>query len=370
VIHLIAGRRDDLGRVRPSRLAGHGAGVDPRHLEDVLKQPVETFHFGLDQLALVEAVGVAQRSGLQIGRRHADRRERRAQVVAQRRQQRRLQLLAPASQLTGFAFLQELRALDGNGHDAGEGVERACLHWPARRRQQSDGSGAHPERHQSHRSTVDLHRLVAGVGARVGVELERGLRRRERRGELPGVQGDGRGSGIEHVPLAESWQRDGHVLEVEPPRHRPRERRQGFTAVGGAEHVATEVEEPGHLVAPAERLRAAASRRRRQVARHQAHGEERDQRDPVLRFGDGEGAERRQKEEVEGEHGHDRGDDSDPQRRGRRDDQDHHQERRRDGGGVRDLQPGHQAIGDRSDRAEPSRQASDVGQTARHRARS
>ena len=58
---------------------------------------------------------------------------------------------------------------------------------------------------------VDRHRPVAGVGARVGVELERGLRRRERVRQLATVQRDRARAGFVHVPVvrraAGRWRR-------------------------------------------------------------------------------------------------------------------------------------------------------------------
>jgi hypothetical protein len=39
--------------VRPACLGGDRAGVDPRHLQYILKQPRQALHFGQDQLALL-----------------------------------------------------------------------------------------------------------------------------------------------------------------------------------------------------------------------------------------------------------------------------------------------------------------------------
>ena len=56
VLDLIARRRDDLGGMRPPRFGGHGAGVDARHLEEVLEQPRQSLDFRQYQVALLEAV--------------------------------------------------------------------------------------------------------------------------------------------------------------------------------------------------------------------------------------------------------------------------------------------------------------------------
>ena len=55
VLHLVARRRDDLRRMRPARLGGDRAGIDARHLEDVLEQPGQALDFGQDQVALLDA---------------------------------------------------------------------------------------------------------------------------------------------------------------------------------------------------------------------------------------------------------------------------------------------------------------------------
>ena len=72
--------------------------------------------------------------------------------------------------------------------------------------------------------------------------------------------------------------------------------------LGGQQHVAAEVEEPCQLVAASAHFRGSGPRHRGQVAGHEAHREERDQRRPVLRIRDDERADGRQEEVVEGEH--------------------------------------------------------------------
>ncbi len=98
-----------------------------------------------------------------------------------------------------------------------------------------------------------LHRPVPGVGAGVGVELEGGLRRRERRGQLPGVERHRR-AGVVDVPFLVARQRDGDVVEVEPPGHRPGQRGERLAALGADQDVAAQIEQPGQLVAAADRL--------------------------------------------------------------------------------------------------------------------
>ena len=96
VLHLLARGGDDLRRMGPSRVLGDGARVDAGHIEDVLEQPRQSRRLGQDQVALLQTLGVGQLGPLEVARRDADGRQRRPQVVAERRQQRRLQLLALA----------------------------------------------------------------------------------------------------------------------------------------------------------------------------------------------------------------------------------------------------------------------------------
>ena len=75
----------------------------------------------------------------------------------------------------------------------------------------------------------------------------------------------------------------------------------------------------------------------RQVAGDQADREKREQRHPVLGIGNRPGADRRQEEVVEGEHGRDRRHRRHPESRGGRDHQHDQQEGQRDRRGVRHL---------------------------------
>ena len=113
---------------------GDRAGVDAGHLEDVLEQPRQPLDFRQDQVALLEPFVGGQRRRLDVARGDADGRERRPQVVPERREQRGLQLLALARQLGRLALLEKLRALDRDRDDAAERVERAGLDRAGRRR--------------------------------------------------------------------------------------------------------------------------------------------------------------------------------------------------------------------------------------------
>ena len=82
--------------------------------------------------------------------------------------------------------------------------------------------------------------------------------------------------------------------------------------------VARQIEEPRDLITPRPRVGSLPPRRRREIAGHDAHADEHEQRDPVLRIGNREGAHGRQEEEVQTERRRDREQDRDPQRRQRR----------------------------------------------------
>ena len=129
---------------------------------------------------------------------------------------------------------------------------------------------------------------------------------------------DRRGAGFEHVPLVRARQRNGDVLQVESTGDRSRQHRDRLAAVGDHQHIATQVEQARELVPSPHRFLRSRAGHRRQVAGHQADGQKREQRDPVLRIGNREGADWRQEEEVEAEHRHDRRDHGDPQTRRRR----------------------------------------------------
>ena len=137
----------------------------------------------------------------------------------------------------------------------------------------------------------------------MGVELERRLRCRKRGGELPGVQLNGVCPGFVYVPFGPA--RHGHRCErqVEPTRDRARKHRQRLVALRHQQHIAAQVEQPGKLVAPADRFFCPRTRDRRQIAGDQADGKKSQKSHPVLRVGDRERAHWRKKEEVEAEHG-------------------------------------------------------------------
>ena len=131
VVHLIARSCDDLRWMRPEDSAAIVPGIDARHLEDVLKQPRQALDFRKNHVALFQPILRRQLRSLEIARRDADGRQRRAEVVAERRKQGGFQLFALTGELRALAFLQKLRPFDRNRHDAAKRVERARLDRPA-----------------------------------------------------------------------------------------------------------------------------------------------------------------------------------------------------------------------------------------------
>ena len=59
VLHLLDGRVDDVGRMHPFPLGIDGAGLDARHVDDVLEQPVEARDFESDDVELIAPQFVA-----------------------------------------------------------------------------------------------------------------------------------------------------------------------------------------------------------------------------------------------------------------------------------------------------------------------
>ena len=139
---------------------------------------------------------------LDVGRRDANGGERRPQIVAQRRQQRRLQLLALPGQLPRLALLEELRALDRDRDHAAERVERAGLDRPPGRGEQADGLGA---RRAGARAESSGRRSPSFDDRRRSARRRRIRARSERRQmrveQLTRVQRDRHGPALEHLPL-------------------------------------------------------------------------------------------------------------------------------------------------------------------------
>ena len=122
-----AGRIDDIGGRDPLLVHSDGGRVDARHVEDVLEQPREAVQFDAGRARLFPAF-VGRQLAAEVFDRGLDRRQRRAQIVAQRGEQRRGEIGFLPYQLRRVALGQKLRALDRDRDDTGQGVERADVH--------------------------------------------------------------------------------------------------------------------------------------------------------------------------------------------------------------------------------------------------
>ena len=93
---------------------------------------------------------VGRQLASQVFDRDANRRQRRLQIVAQRRQQRRRQIGLLPHQFRGVTFRQELRAFDRDRHHAGQRVQRADVQRRRDRGQQTDGFRPVSQRHDEY----------------------------------------------------------------------------------------------------------------------------------------------------------------------------------------------------------------------------
>jgi hypothetical protein len=80
-IDLVAGRFDHLGGMHPARLRRNGPGVDPRHLQNVLEQPMKPLDFRENQIALFTTLGICEPRGLKIVSGDPNRREWRTEIM-------------------------------------------------------------------------------------------------------------------------------------------------------------------------------------------------------------------------------------------------------------------------------------------------
>ena len=148
----------------------------------------------------------------------------------------------------------------------------------------------------------------------------------------------------------------------------PRERFDRASGFGRQEHVTSEIEQSSHFIAARDGFARTGLNRCRQIARDHRHDEEREERDPVLRIGNRQRAERWQEEEVEREgcgDCRDRGDPQPPERGGRQHVQEQHQRHR----GRADLGERPQHEGNGRDREDAAEQYGDVasGERTGHR---
>ena len=102
------------------------------------------------------------------------------------------------------------------------------------------------------------------------------------------------GAALMHIPSVIIRETDGHRGQFEPTGNVTRQHMDGASGFGGEQHIASEVEQPCHLIPSGDSLASPLLRSRGQVAGHDRDDEKCEERDPVLRVGDRERSERRQ----------------------------------------------------------------------------
>ena len=245
--------------------------------------------------------------------------------MAERREECRRQVGLLPDEFGGLTFSEKLCPLDGDRHDAGDGVQCAEIDGRRNRCEQADGFRAVAQRNDERASVLVTHAHVTAVGPLACVELQRATRLRQRRVQRCRVNADVLAAALVDLPAVIARKTDGHSRQLEAPRHVPGERVDRADGLRGQQHVSRQVEQPRDLVPSRDRVNRTGLRGGRQIARDDGNDQEREERHPVLGIGDGEGADRREEEEVECEHGDDRHDGGDPQppegRRGEHDEQ-------------------------------------------------
>ena len=119
---LAPGRLDQFFGGNPPKLGRQIPGVNPRHLQNVSKQPGEAIGSSQRDIRLAGSLNVGEFGRAEVVDRQLDGGERCVEIVRDGRQQHRLQLDAPLSQLG-------LRAVRRAGESARSRWRRG---WPAR----------------------------------------------------------------------------------------------------------------------------------------------------------------------------------------------------------------------------------------------
>ena len=128
---------DNLERVHPLPLGRDGARVDASHLENDVEQALQPLHFGEDDVRLLAALRYGEPRRVQIAGGDANGRQRRSQIVRQRRQQRRFQFGAALREFGLLPLLHELCTLNGQrGPIARHGRQAAGDQTDRQKRQQ------------------------------------------------------------------------------------------------------------------------------------------------------------------------------------------------------------------------------------------
>ena len=180
VTNLRGGGVDDVGRCHPLRLEMNRGRVDACHVQNVLEQSRQPIQFDERGTGLFLAL-LRLEVPSQVLDGDPNRRDRRLQVVAERREECGRQVGLLPHEVGGLTFAEKLCPLDGDGDHAGDGVQGAEIDGRRHRREQSDGFRAVTQRHDERASVLVTHAHVTAVGPLACVELQCATRLRERR---------------------------------------------------------------------------------------------------------------------------------------------------------------------------------------------
>ena len=297
--------------------------LEPRHVEQVRDEPVESLGLLADRLEQLAAARVGQRApgAEERARRSPDRGQGRAQVVRDGREQRASHPLGLGLKLGGLRLrgqvgalhrqrdltrkrLEKVHALGVERLAAPQGADPEHAHGAVRDEQGQVESGAARQRRgaQARALGVVEHPLRDGGFLRIAGERSA---LRERRGEPPvPMREEDRHAALEHLGEALAGDPD-HVVGLS---------RAGARAAHGVQR--------GRPALARTRRFALVAHPGRQVRDHERHCEHHAQREEVLRVGDGEAEAGRDEEEVERQHAQHRGEHGRPPPPARR----HHDE--------------------------------------------
>ena len=227
--------------------------------------------------------------------------------MTQRCEQRGRKLCLLSGELRRIPVGHELCPFDRDRHDACDGIEGADIECRRQRCEQPDRSCAVPQGNNQH-VVLLADTNVTAICTLMGVELPRACCRRHGTVQHRDVDGDFLLPALQDPPAAIVGKADRHPGQLEAMGDMPRQHFDCARGLRGQKDVPRQIEQTGQFVAPGDGLARPILCRRRQIAGDDGHRQEYEQGDPVLRLGDGEGANRRQEEEVQREHRRDRRD--------------------------------------------------------------
>src|SRR5688572_6901101 len=128
---------------------------------------------------------------------------------------------------------------------------------------------------------------VTAIRALTGIELERPACFGKSGVEATPIKNELLATTLVDVPALLAGKANGDAGELETASDVAGEDLNGPGSLRRQQHVPCQIEESCHLVPPRDRVARALLRGRRQIAGNDRHDEEREQRNPVLRIGDG-----------------------------------------------------------------------------------